>query len=88
MATAGIAYVLMCELGHFLLAFISGMIAWLLMTTAYNWLYARVGDYQPERNIDPITRGIMKNSGTLILMMAIVVGVLSHVLEDYYINIV
>ncbi len=39
MMTAGIIYILMCELGHFLLAFFSGMIAWLLMTVAYHWLY-------------------------------------------------
>ncbi len=30
----------------------------------------------------------MSNSGLLIFMMAISVGLLSHVLEDYYINIV
>lgn len=83
-----ITYILMCELGHFLLAFFSGLIVWLLITVAYNWLYSRIDDYQLEINPGSITRAIMNNSKLLILMMAICAGLLSHVLEDYYFSIV
>jgi hypothetical protein len=84
----GILYVLICELGHFMLASFFGMVAWLLMTVAYKWLYAGAEATQSDSGSGPITRAIMSNSGLLIFMMAISVGVLSHVLEDYYINIV
>ncbi|WP_424358758.1 hypothetical protein [Methanocella sp. MCL-LM] len=83
-----ILYVLMCELGHFLLAFFTGMIAWLLMTAVYNWLYSTVHLTQTDTSPGPVTRAIMSHSGTLIFLMAVSVGVLSHVLEDYYFSIV
>jgi hypothetical protein len=88
MMAVGILYILMCELGHFMLASFSGMIAWLLMTVAYKWLYAGVEASQSGSDSGPITRAIMSNSGLLIFMMAITVGLLSHVLEDYYFSIV
>ena len=81
-------YILMCELGHFLLAFVSGLTAWLLITAAYNWLYSTVQLTQTDTSPGPVTRAIMSRSGTLILLMAVSVGVLSHVLEDYYFSIV
>jgi|AGTN01.2.fsa_nt_gi hypothetical protein len=85
---ASITYILMCELGHFLLAFFCGTIAWLLITFAYNRLYSRMDDYQIEIDPGSITRAITSNSKLLIFMMAIFVGLLSHVLEDYYFSIV
>ena len=84
----GILYILMCELGHFMLASFFGMVAWLLMTVAYKWMYSGVEASQSGSGAGPITRAIMSNSGSLIFMMAITVGLLSHVLEDYYISIV
>lgn len=83
-----VLYILMCELGHFMLAFFAGMLAWLLMTAAYNWLYSTVQLTQTETSPGPVTRTIMAHSGTLIFLMAVSVAVLSHVLEDYYFSIV
>ena len=83
-----ILYVLICEFGHFLLAFFAGTLAWLLMMAVYNWLYSTVQLTQTDTSPGPVTRAIMARSGTLIFLMAISVGVLSHVLEDYYFSII
>lgn len=83
-----VLYILMCELGHFMLAFFAGMLAWLLMTATYNWLYSTVHLTQTDTSPGPVTRAIMAHSGTLIFLMAVFVAVLSHVLEDYYFSIV
>ena len=83
-----ILYILMCELGHFLLAFISGLIAWLLMTAIYNWMYSTVQLTRTDTTPGPLTQTIMGYSSQLIFLMAISVALLSHVLEDYYIGIV
>ena len=83
-----ITYVLMCELGHFLLAFFAGMIAWLLMKAIYNRLYSAIALTSMDTSPGPVTRVIMSHSGTFIFVMAIAVAMLSHVLEDYYFSIV
>ena len=82
-----VAYVLACELGHFMLAFFAGLMAWLLMTTIYNRLYLNV-DARNETAPGPITRLVMSHSGLFIFLLAICVALLSHVLEDYYFSIV
>ena len=83
-----ITYVLMCEIGHFLLAFFAGVLAWLLMTAIYNRLYSTMALTSMDTSPGPVTRQIMSHSGAFIFVMAIAVSMLSHVLEDYYFSIV
>ena len=86
--SCGVVYALECEVGHFLLAFFAGLLAYLSMSIIYRHLSSIYLSTQSTSTQDFLTRHVSAHSDLYILLFSLSVALLSHVLEDYYFSIV